>query len=372
MITIKNVKTLDDQVTDYTIPSVKDDIIDAKGKFLLLPGVIDPHICFGSMSQENLNWESAISSALRGGITTAIEIPSQEMPCNNQESLEQKKANIEKLLSDLDIPLRYFLYANADLREVEGLGLSKKLMKGILIALDPNKKERLNDQWERVFQMAAWEDLPIIVNSCNENTRKEFEIEGSHESLIEKAIVYAERQNTRLYVLNVSTQQEIDLIQDGRKRSLLIYAETTPQHLFQQDNSKSDCLWKALNDGVIETIGSGYHADQPSSEKVLFRGTHFSLSNPIFLLPQLLTAQLEGKISIEQIVRLLNYNIHDIFDIRKNQDAVLVDLEKEEFIQRINQKNSQPVSLKGWPVYTIVQNRLFSLSSSGYKLVNPD
>ncbi len=372
MIIIKNVRTLDDQIKDYTIPSSQDHTIEAGGKLLLLPGLVDPHICFGSINEENHNWDLAISSAIRGGLTTVIEIPNQQIPCNNQENLKKKRQEIDKRLSNLKIPLHYFLYANADLEEVEGIGLSKKLIKGIVIRLDPNKKEELDDQWDRVFQMAAWENLPIIVNSCNENTREEFKIWGHHETLLEKAIYYAERQNTRLYILNVATQQEIDLIQDARRRSLLIYAETTPQHLFQQDISKSDCLWKALNEGVIETLGSGYNADHQSKERALFRGSNFSFLDPIFFLQLLLTARQEGKISIEQIVRLISVNIHDIFEMQETHDVVLVDLEKEEVVQKISKNRTVNMALKGWPIYTIVQGNVFSSPKIGYHLIYPD
>jgi dihydroorotase len=372
MITIKNVKTLDNQIKDYTIPSLHDHTIEAGGKLLLLPGLVDPHISFGSINGENRNWDLAISSAIRGGLTTVIEIPNQHIPCNNQENLEKKRQLIDKRLSHLQIPLHYFLYANADLEEVEGIGLSKKLMKGIVIQLDPNKKEELNDQWDRVFQMAAWENLPIIVNSCNENTREEFKIWGHHETLLEKAIYYAERQNTRLYILNVATQKEIDLIQEARRRSLLIYAETTPQHLFQQDISKSDCLWKALSEGVIETLGSGYNADHPGKERALFRGGNFSFLDPIFFLPLLLTARQEGKISIEQIVRLTKFNIHNICEIPETHDVVLVDLEKEEIVQKIEEKHTINMTLIGWPIYTIVQGNVFSSPKIGYHLIHPD
>jgi dihydroorotase len=361
MITIKNVKTLVDQIKDYSIPSSHDHTIDAGGKLLLLPGVIDPHICFGSVNGESRHWDQAITSAIKGGLTTVIEIPDQCMPCNNKENLKKKRQMIDRRLSDLQMPLNYFLYAHADLKEVEELGLSKKLMKGIVIKLDLNKKEHLDDRWDKIFRMASWENLPIIVNSCNENTREEFKPSGRHLTLLEKAIYYAERQNTRLYILNVATQQEIDLIQEGRKRSLLIYAETTPQHLFQQDVSKSDCLWKAINEGVIETLGTGYNADHQDNERVLFKGDNFSFLNPIFFLPLLLTAHQEGKISLEQIVRLTRVNIHDIFEIQKTEDVVLVDLEKEEVVQKIGEKNTVNMTLKGWPIYTIVQGHLFSL-----------
>jgi dihydroorotase len=360
MITIKNVKTLDGQVTDYIIPSLKDQTIEARDKLLLLPGVIDPHICFGSIDRGKQSWDLAVESAIRGGITTVIELPSPNTPCNDKVSLNQKSQTIDKRLADLKITLPYLLYAHADLEKLDELGPAKKLMKGVVIQLNPDKKEELDDRWDRVFQLCGWEDIPIIVNSCNENTRKEFKRQGQQQTLLEKAIHLTEKHSTRLYVLNVSTQQEIELIQAARDKSLLVYAETTPQHLFQNDSSKADCLWKSINQGVIETIGSGYNASDQTQEKILFRGSHFSHCDPIFLLPNLLTAYLDKKISIEKLVHLIRLNIRDILEIAESRDVVLVDLEGEQIIRKISNGHSVDVKLRGWPVHTIIHGHIFS------------
>lgn len=360
MITVKKVRTLEGQVIDYTVPSSVDQTLDAEGRLLLLPGVVDPHICFGTMTEEARNWDNAISSALRGGITTALEIPNPDMPCSHKENLELKREAVDKRLIALKAPIHLFFYANADLQEVEALGLTKPLVKGIIIQMDPDKGESLDDTWERVFQMAAWQNLPIIINGANENRREGFLAPGSKETFLEKALYYAEQQSTRLYVLNVSRKEEIDLIQAGRQRALLIYAETTPEHLFQNEKTQADSLWEALNAGVIETVGSGYHADNRSKDSFLFRGSSYDLLDPIFFLPQLLTASKEGKISIEKIVHLTKFNIQDIYELPEARDIVLVDLEKAEAVQKTGGQQPLETIFYGWPAYTIVQGHVFS------------
>lgn len=362
MITIKNVRMLDDKVTDYTIDSKKEHTIEARGKLLLLPGLIDPHICLGPV--ENRNWESTLTSAIRGGITSVIEIPSSDFPSHHKENLEQKKAAVEKKLMKLQTPMQYMMYARADREQVDRIGLAKGLIKGLVIILDPHKKEELDDSWERTFQVAASLDIPVIVNSDNENTRKEFA--WGTESYLEKAIYYAERQSTMLYILNVATQQEIDLIESARKRSLLIYAETTLEHLFQ-----NEALWSALNKGVIETIGSGYHAEAQMKDRLVLQGTNFSLLDPAFLLPFLLTACNEKKFTIDKLVQMSRFNPQEILRLEKNHDAVLVDMEKEVSIEKIVNGRSMHVKLRGWPIYTIVQGEIFSPPASGYHLLHP-
>lgn len=326
MITLKNVRNLDGEISDLQIASTQNQTLEANG-LLLLPGLVDSHISLGSPSQES--WASAIKSIVKGGITTILDIPSPDWP---DESLEEKRGLIDQRLADLQIPLTYELYGGS--KETEAMGLQKKLMMGSVIFFNPELNEK---EWNRLFQMAAWENLPIVVNAKNENARSP----NSKESFLEKAISYAEKQNTRLYVLNIATQDELDLIKKGQAKSLLIYTETTPQHLAQ-----ADFLWEAINRGEIEVIGSGYQLEND-------QGKEMDLSHPSCLLPFLLTAHLKGKITLERLVHLTRMNVYEIFEMEtwKREDFVLVDLEKEQVCSG--------VKLKGWPVYTIIKGQIF-------------
>lgn len=367
MITIKNVKTLDGQTTDVRIPSSREYTLEAKGQLLMIPGVIDSHISFGSPIGEE--WPLAIESAIGGGITTVLDIPTKDSPSGSQQELLEKKRLVDKGLSDLNVPLQYFMYRKSNSKYVEEMGLEKSLIKGSLIHL--TSEDRLNEEeWIRIFQMSAWHDLPVVINSQNENTIEEAGVKQPNATLLDKAIHYAEKQNARLYVLNVATRDELDLIQQARFRSLLIYAETTPQHLFPRHASQADFLWDSLNSGAIETVGSGYHVEVPHQEKLSLEEGNFDFLNPIFLLPLLLSAYHEGKITLENIVRLTRANLYDIFRLENDKDVVLIDLEKEHTAQRVMKQNSIEIKLKGWPVYTIVKGQIFTSSKLGCHLTH--
>lgn len=370
MIIIKNVRTLGGEVINHEVPSSKDFTIEANGKLLLFPGVIDPHICFGSLDSQN--WNLAIESAIRGGITTAIEIPCEALPHNTQKDLEQKNGRIAKGLLELDIPLHYFnylFYSGSNIEEIDQLGREKQMVKGIIIHLDEEKKEILDHQWDNLFRLAAQEDVPIVINAENENSKRS-SMTKKGETLLERAITYVEKWSNRLYVLNVATQKEIDLIKEARKRALLVYAETTPQHLFPENLSDANHLWEALNNHIIETIGSGYHVNQQNQDRALYRNGNFSLSDPIFFLPFLLTAVNEKKISLDKLAHFTSHNIRDILELQKTSDFVLIDLEKEETIQKIHLHHTTNIQLKGWPVYTILQGQIFSSPKEGYHVVH--
>nr|HEV8051306.1 hypothetical protein [Parachlamydiaceae bacterium] len=276
MISVKNVRTLNGDVTNYEIPSSDDRKIEAEGKLLLFPGIIDPDICFGSVDSQN--WKAAIQSAIKAGITTTIELPSAILLHNTKSELEQKKIQVEEALLDLKIPLNHFeylLYSGENLENINQLGSEKKMVKGLALQLDYEQDEILDEKWEHLFRLAAVDDLPVVINARNGDS-KHRALKKKSKGFLEKAIEYVEKWSCRLYVLNVATQNEIDLIQKARNRSLLIYAETSPQYLFPEDTSNCKHLWEALNNNVIETIGSGYNVNQQVQEKVHFNGNDYN------------------------------------------------------------------------------------------------
>lgn len=369
MITIKNVRTLSEEIINFDIPGTKNFEINANEKLLLLPGVIDSHISFGLPQTEQ--WKLAINAAVRGGITTAIEIPSQTLQENSIQHLEKYQTLFASELSALEIPLNhlhYLLYQEKNLDDIDHIGASKKSIKGIVIQLDCKNKETLNDNWNDLFRVAAQQDLPILINTCNENSEQW----PKNHSLLEKAIEFTQKWSNRLYVLNVTTQEEINLIEEAKRKSLLVSAETTAYHLYTSNEEKANSLWGAINNGVIETIGSGYNINQPNQERVLFNGNNFDLADPVFMLPLLFTAYHKKKLTLDKIAALIHLNIQDIFELNKTTDYVLVDLEKKQSIKKINSGNSVEIELTGWPVYTIINGQIFLPPKTGYHLIHPD
>lgn len=356
MIIVKNVRTPGGEVINHEIPSTTDYEIDAKEKLLLLPGITDPHICFGSL--ESQKWNSAIRSAVKAGITAAIDVPIKSVLNNSETDLEQENKRISQRLSDLKIPLNYFHYmlcSSSTLQEIDRLGREKQSIKGVVICLENG--EALDNHWENLFRLAAQEDVPIILDMTVGNPNRSAKERGR---LLEKTIDYVEKWSNRLFVLNVATEKEIDLIQGAKNRELLVHAETTPASLFPEEVSEANHLWDAIDSGVIEILGTGYDIDKESSGQIFYNGNHFPIQHPSFFLPLLLTAVNEKKITLEKFIYLTSINIRDILEITKSPASVLVDLEKEQTIRKIYSDRAIDINLKGWPVYTIIQGQLFS------------
>lgn len=360
MITVKNVRTLGGSVVTHTIESSHQDEIDAQKKLLLFPGVIDPHLVLGPVVRNN--WELAIKSCIHGGITTVVDLLQDPFLYRGKKELESENQKIMNKLSDLQLPVSYFRFlpcTQDTFTDIEQLGTKKSFIKGVVIYLDQDIAEELNVQWENLFRLAAHEDLPVVINSRNENTASLHSKNNNNNSLLENGIRYAEKWGCRLLILNVSKRQEIELIKAARKKQVLVYAETTPQHLFST-KFETQMLWDALKEDVIEVIGSGYDATRQGDERILYHGGNFNALDPIFLLPRLLTASEQKKLSLEKVLQLTSTNIQDMLELNKTHDFVLIDLEKEESVTLLSEGKSIEMKLKGWPAYTIVDGQVVS------------
>ncbi len=339
MIFIKNIKTLDGESINIEAVSSTDKEIDAGGKLFLFPGIIDTDFSFGLKTE---HWLYGINAAIQGGITTILD-------SSNPTQIDSQIESIHQLLSQSQIPLTYHPFFNTDRTDIEMVGSQKSNFEGMSLILNQGQSELDEAKWEKIFQLASWKDLPVVFKAINSNLKI---------PLLEKAIAYAEKASARLYVLNVSTLEELKLIKEAREKSLLIYAETTSNHLFS--SKTNHFLWEALNRGAIEAIGSGYTTDGSNENCLIWRGNTYDCAHPIFLLPHLLTAYHDKKLSLENIVRLIRINLYDIFKLnRKDQHWVLVNLEREELVTRMIDNKKEEMVLKGWPEYTLLNGRLF-------------
>lgn len=405
MISIKNVLDLQGQARNLTISSDIEETIDAKGKLTVFPGLIDPHVHFRVPGAEHKeDWKTAALAAVRGGVTTVFDMPNNNPSCFSLDNLKEKKKLIDAQLKEAKIPLRYHLYFGADKNHLEEIGKVKKDIIGIKVYMGSSTGGLLMDDpkaLERVFQLGAQENLIVAVHAedegiLNQNKGK-YKAEKNpavHSKIrdrtaaikaTQQAIDLAEKYSAQVFILHVSTKEELDIIRDAKQNHILAYAEVSPHHLFltEDDYAKwgtkvqmnpplrtkadQDALWAAIHDGTIDTIGSD-HAPHTISEKSKPYGEAPSgVPGVETTLPLLLNAYNEKKITAEKIVQLTRVNIESIFRLEQNTDVVLVDLNKVKKVEDSNIKSKcgwSPYSgrsLKGWPVYTILKDQIFKV-----------
>lgn len=367
----------------------------------LLPALIDPHVHFrfpGLTHKED--WKSAANACLQGGVSRVFDMPNTNPPCTSKERLLEKKQKTKEALKEIDVSLSYELYfaANGEnLDQLESLRGHCKMLKVFLGASSKDLVLKNEDTLEEIFRLASAFDLVLAVhaeseeilqqrrNRAPDTLRRHFFVHDRSAAIdaVEKVIRYAEQYRTKLYLLHLSTKEELDLVAEAKKRGVLVFAETCPHYLFLTElaffymgrfsqvnpplrtKKDQDALWQAIDDGLIDAIGSD-HAPHLCAEKSAFPAAS-GFPGLETRLPLLLNAYHQKKITLEKIVALCRRNIEEFFALEPASDWVLVDLEQEKMLKNKHLKTKAAWSpfagrvLKGWPVCSIFQDKVYFL-----------
>jgi dihydroorotase len=400
MITIENVKTVSREKKNFEFESEVDQIINGD-QLLALPAVIDPHVHFRAPGLEyKEDWRSASIASLKGGCTTVFDMPNTLPPTITAQLLHEKKALIDQQLKEVNVPLRYDLFFGADKHHLDEIPKVKKQVIGIKVFMGCSTGNLVIDDDESlhaVFEIAAKEEMLVAVHAEDEHLirarKRSFQGEMNYEAhsklrdievattAVSKAISLAKQYGTRLYILHVSSEDEVALIKQAKQEGLSVFAETTPHHLFFNDSyyeklkgkavvnpplreaKHQAALMKAIHEKIIDTIGSD-HAPHTLSEKERPYGECPSGMPGIeFMLPSLLNAYHREMLSLQEIVSLTSTRAREIFHLPSNDDWVLVDLNKVLTITKTESKCGftpyAGLTLKGHPIYTILKGRVF-------------
>lgn len=370
MITIKNVKNFEGKIMDHQVQSSHEQTIDGEGKLTLFPALTDPHI---HLLRSLSSWKALTLSALKGGITTLFTVPTAILSASNLTSLKQKLESISHQLEENHLPLSCWFYLGADPSYFEQVGRVKKLIAGVFLSrkVQDDHSSLEEAMINRIFELAAMEDMIVAIDAKEESVVKTSKHTERFSTFLETALHYTERFGARLYVLNVGTAKELEIIRYYQDKGVLVYIETPFDYLLADQGDKKllsssyisqremnvQAIWEALRHGRIDAIGSGVLED--SSEQFL-KLTYF--------LPVLLTAYHQKKLSLESIVNLTQLNIERILELKGLQDIILVDLEKEKTVPLEEasswhlSSSTSSLTLKGWPLYAIVKGQVFNLS----------
>ena len=328
--------------------TMKLDVLDLKGEKYLLPGVIDPHVHMrdpGLTHKEDLYTGSR--ACAKGGITTFIDMPNTVPTTTNLEALNKKK-EIAKSKSIVNYGFHFGGTSsdNSDFIPKSGIASTKVFMN-----ISTGKMLVEKDE--------------VLKNIFSKSKMVSVHAEGE---MVEKAITYNEKYGQKLYLCHISTMDELEIIKKHRlKNEKKIYVEVTPHHLFMSDMDvkrenkmllrmkpelKSiddvEALWKAINDGTIDTIGTDHapHLLVEKLEKVTFGIP--GVENSLLLM---LDAVSKEKITLSKVIELMCKNPSDIFGIKDRgeikkgnyADLVIVDLEGN-----LNIDSADTVSKCGW------------------------
>tara|TARA_Y100000817_G_scaffold310199_1_gene300445 strand:- start:78 stop:1385 length:1308 start_codon:yes stop_codon:yes gene_type:complete len=355
------------------------EIFDAKN-LTVLPGCIDTQVHFrepGSTNAEDLN--SGSRAAIAGGITSVFEMPNTNPPTSSKKEFFNKL----KLAKDR-MYCNYAFYFGAtpenykelsELKDLEGCCGIKLFAGSSTGNLLVNKEEDI----EKVFQNSSKivsvhsEDEEILnmrkklIKKGDVKTHPIWRNEVSAIASTRKIVKIAERFKKKAHILHITTRDEVDFLSQHKGN---VSFEITPQHLtlsspecyeklgtYAQMNPPirekihQDRLWYAVKNDFVDIIGSDHAPHLKANKEKTYPDTPSGMPGVQTLLPVMLNHVNEGKLKLEQLVKLLCENPANIFGIKNkgfikegfDADFTIIDLE-----EIIEIKNEKIESKCGW------------------------
>ena len=211
---------------------------------------------------------------------------------------------------------------------------------------------------------------------------------------IQRAVYYLEITGAEGVILHVSTAKGLKIIHEAKERGVKVWAESAP-HLFQftvedmlekgpylkfspvmHDENNQKEMWELIGKGYVDYIGSD-HSPYTLEEKKAGEEDIFKAPNGIpgveSSLAVFLNAVNEGKITLNQLVKMTSYNTAKIYGlypekgsmaIGTDADFTIVDLDLKKALSASDLKSKCKWSpylgmeLKGWAVMTIVRGNI--------------
>ncbi|OGG16666.1 hypothetical protein A3D05_03035 [Candidatus Gottesmanbacteria bacterium RIFCSPHIGHO2_02_FULL_40_24] len=294
-------------------------------KIIKLAGLVDIHVHFrdpGQTFKEDFHTGSV--SALAGGITTVFDMPNNLIPVFKKSVLFDKfKIAGKKAVCDWGL---YFGSVGDNTHEFEkvagyvvGLKVYLSLTTGKYVVADEEKIKAI---------MAAWPKNKNIV----------FHAEGDRVDLI---IKLTEKFKNKVHVTHINTRESLEKIIYAKKNKLPVTCDVTPHHLFLDNTSvkAADCppmetvsnfvkpplatkrdrdfLWENLS--WIDCLVSD-HAPHTLAEKNSVNPPP-GVPGLETMLPLMLTAVNDGRLSLKDLIRLTSVNPRKIFGLSKDDSS---------------------------------------------------
>lgn len=279
-----------------------------------LPGLVDVHVHLrepGFEHKETLLTGSA--AALAGGFTTVLDMPNTLPPTATLESLSDKA---RRATATAVCDVGFFLGATRDV-EASVTAAAAPFACGLKIYVSETFGSlRLDDLAQLMAFFRAWPGPgPIAVHA-----------EGL---LLATCLALARLFGQPLHVCHVSRRSEIELIRRAKQQGLPVTCEVTPHHLWlclddlPQLGARGDmrprlgtaadraALWAHLP--VIDCFASD-HAPHTLAEKESAEAPP-GVPGLETMLPLLLTAVHEGRLTLEDVALRLHHNPARIFHL---------------------------------------------------------
>jgi allantoinase len=341
--------------------------IDASG-MLVLPGVIDVHFHSRTPAYpERGDFYTETQAAAAGGVTTVLEMPISKPGCATPETFRNRRRLIEEQ-AIIDVAL-FGAPATLDRADVlgmveEGAIAFKVFMHRPVLGREDEFIGICLTEDEELYQTLALvkETGRRLVAHCESDSMLEAGLArikaeartdpqahmDSRPPVVEamgvaRLLALAEDLEVPIHIAHVSSALAIQMVRRFQRNGVDVSAETCPHYLFFTEDDylrlgpyakynppirtadDQQSLWQGLADGVISVVTSD-HATYLVEEKERHRDQPWLIPSGgpgvQTLLPMMMTAALEGRLSVEQVVRLMSAEPARLFGLHGRKGAI--------------------------------------------------
>lgn len=354
--------------------------IIATGQYLL-PGVIDDQVHFrepGLTHKATIYTEA--KAAVAGGVTAFMEMPNTSPPAFTHALLEDKYeiarntslANYSFFMGTSNDNLEEVLRTNEKKQQICGVKIFMGSSTGNLLVDNPLVLEKIFAGTELLIATHC-EDEAIIKANLQALKSRKAKLEPSDHPIIRneegcfessfRAIQYAKKFDSRLHILHISTEKELQLFSNMRPLAeKRITAEVCVHHLhFTSDDyatlgNQIKCnpaikaphnrkaLWEGLLDDRLDIIATDHAPHTWAEKQEDYEHAHAGLPLVQHSLQLMLHYVKEGKISIEKVVEKMSHAVATCFQIKErgyiregyHADLVLVNMHQPNTVTKEN------------------------------------
>jgi dihydroorotase len=372
-------------------------VIDIKGMHVL-PGLIDAHVHFRTPGMEQKeDWTTGSKAALAGGVTTVFDMPNTSPPTVSAALLKQKRDLVKRKAL---VNYGFFIGATPDnlkkivkIKNVAGIKLYMGSSTGSLLVCE---KKALEEFFAKAKMLAIHAENEACIlegkekykNSKRPDVHNLIRHPDCAYEAVKEVLHMAKKFGTRVHICHMSTDKEVAAVKKFKNKK--VTAEVTPHHLFLTDKDykmygnfikvnppvrgliDQVSLWEGIKKGWIDIIATD-HAPHTKKEKMKpYADAPSGLPGVQTMLPLLLNAVNEKKLTLPDVVKLTSYNPAKIFKV-KNKGSIAVGMDADLTVvnmrlpERVDEKHLwskcgwSPFKdwvLKGWPVMTFVNGEL--------------
>lgn len=354
--------------------------VDGSGRYLL-PGVIDDQVHFrepGLTHKATIYTEAR--AAVAGGVTSFMEMPNTQPPAFTQELLEEKYAiasktslaNYSFFMGTSNDNIEEVLQTNNKKKEVCGVKIFMGSSTGNLLVDNPLVLDKIFGGTELLIATHC-EDERMIKANLEKLRREKTVLEPADHPIIRneeecfessfKAIQLAKKHGSRLHILHISTEKELQLFTNMIPlKDKHITAEVCVHHLhFTSDDyarlgNQIKCnpaikaahnrvaLWTALLDDRLDIIATDHAPHTWEEKNEPYEKAHAGLPLVQHSLLLMLHYVKEGKISLEKVAEKMSHAVATCFRIKDRgyiregyyADLVLVDMNRPIIVKKEN------------------------------------